>query len=270
MDNLRFYEMGRHVPQEAKKEILGGKLKGFTDVNPMFRIKKLTEMFGMCGVGWYTETTKQWTEQNGNEVKCFCNINLYVCTDGEWSRPIEGTGGSSFVSTTKNGLEVSDECYKMAYTDALSVACKSLGIAADVYWEKDRTKYTVDTEETKPKAAPKAAPKAQATKPVPATAPVANAQTTPVAAPTSQPVIKAEPAPADAPAQQIDPLPFENENLFNDYQNSVLMTMRTMGERGALTQTAMSNFCLDLQAKKYWNDTIKAEFTKIKQQYIKI
>ena len=264
-DNLRFYEMGRHVPQEAKKEILGGKLKGFTDVNPMFRIKKLTEMFGMCGVGWYTETTKQWTEQSGNEVKCFCNINLYVCTDGEWSRPIEGTGGSSFVSATKNGLEVSDECYKMAYTDALSVACKSLGIAADVYWEKDRTKYTVDTEDAEPKATPKAAPKAapktQSTKPIPATPapkPVAN----------PQPVVKAETAPTTAPAEKIDELPFENENLLNDYQNSVLMTMRTMGERGALTQTAMSNFCLDLQAKKYWNDTIKAEFTKIKQQYI--
>lgn len=29
----------------------------------------------------------------------------------------------------------------MALTDALSVACKALGIAADVYWDKDKTKY---------------------------------------------------------------------------------------------------------------------------------
>ena len=30
---------------------------------------------------------------------------------------------------------------KMALTDAISVACKSLGIGADVYWNKDNTKY---------------------------------------------------------------------------------------------------------------------------------
>jgi hypothetical protein len=35
----------------------------------------------------------------------------------------------------------------MALTDALSVACKALGFAADVYFEKDRTKY--DTQDKK-------------------------------------------------------------------------------------------------------------------------
>ena len=29
----------------------------------------------------------------------------------------------------------------MALTDAISVACKALGMGADVYWEKDTTKY---------------------------------------------------------------------------------------------------------------------------------
>ena len=54
--------------------------------------------------------------------------------NGEWTEAIEGTGGSSFVANEKNGLYTSDECFKMAYTDALSVACKSLGMGADVYW----------------------------------------------------------------------------------------------------------------------------------------
>jgi len=34
----------------------------------------------------------------------------------------------------------------MAYTDALSVACKALGIAADVYYEKDKSKYIIADE----------------------------------------------------------------------------------------------------------------------------
>ena len=47
-----------------------------------------------------------------------------------------------FVEIQKNGAHVSDECYKMATTDAISVACKQLGIGADIYWDKDKTKYS--------------------------------------------------------------------------------------------------------------------------------
>ena len=41
----------------------------------------------------------------------------------------------------KDEPTTSDECFKMAYTDAVSVACKSLGFGADIYWQNDRTKY---------------------------------------------------------------------------------------------------------------------------------
>lgn len=40
-----------------------------------------------------------------------------------------------------NGLYTSDECYKMALTDAISVAAKSIGMGADIYWDKGRSKY---------------------------------------------------------------------------------------------------------------------------------
>lgn len=38
----------------------------------------------------------------------------------------------------------------MALTDAISVACKTLGMGADVYWDKDSTKYS----QTSTQAAP--------------------------------------------------------------------------------------------------------------------
>lgn len=142
MGNLDLYERVRKVPDEAKKKIGGGRLSGMTDINPMWRIKKLTEEYGPCGIGWYTEVLKQWTETGANnEVVAYVNISLFVKDNGEWSKPIFGTGGSMFVAKEKSGLFTSDECYKMAYTDAISVACKSLGFGADVYFEKDATKY---------------------------------------------------------------------------------------------------------------------------------
>ena len=140
MDNLSLYNRFRDVPQEAKKTIKGGKLKGFTDINPMWRIKKLTEEFGECGFGWYYEEVERWKETCGQEEAVFVKINLYTKRNNEWSKPIMGVGGSKMVQLFK-GVEVvdfSDEAYKMALTDAISIACKALGMAADVYFANDR------------------------------------------------------------------------------------------------------------------------------------
>lgn len=143
MNNLELYDKFRKVPETAKKNISGGRLKGMTDINPMWRIKTLTEEFGVCGFGWYYEITDKWIETSmaKDEITANVKINLYVKRDNEWSKPIVGIGGSMLVANERNGLYVNDECYKMALTDAISVACKSLGIGADVYWNKDNTKY---------------------------------------------------------------------------------------------------------------------------------
>mgnify|MGYP006864370572 CR=1 FL=1 len=148
--NLSIYERVRSVPKEAKKEIEAGRLKGKNDINPMWRIKKLTEVFGPAGFGWYTEIVRTWTEASeSGEMAVFVDIHLFVKKDGEWSKPIYGNGGNRLVANEKkyeNGQQVyvpflDDDAYKKAYTDAISVAAKALGIGADVYFEKDVTKY---------------------------------------------------------------------------------------------------------------------------------
>lgn len=147
-DNLAVYKQVDVVPQEAIKSIGAGRLKGMSDINPMWRIKVMTQVFGPCGIGWKYSIDKQWTEQYGNEVKCFCNISVYVKVNGEWSDAIPGTGGSAMVAMERNGAYVNDEAYKMALTDALSVAMKSLGVGASVYFQKDAdygTKYALQS-----------------------------------------------------------------------------------------------------------------------------
>ena len=142
MDNLKLYDKVREVPETALKEIKGGRLSGMTDINPMWRIKVLTEQFGVAGFGWKTETVREWTDVGANgEITANVEIKLYVKMDGAWSDGIVGVGGSKLVAKETSGLYTDDECYKKAYTDALSVACKALGIGADVYYEKDTTKY---------------------------------------------------------------------------------------------------------------------------------
>lgn len=150
MDNMKLYELGRNVPDEAKKPIKGGRLNGMTDINPMWRIKSLTEMFGACGVGWWYEITDKQIvcDEITKQKAAFVDILLFYHDpeSGKDSHGIPGTGGSSFVAQENKGAYLSDECFKMALTDAISVAAKALGIGADVYFDKDRTKYTEQEE----------------------------------------------------------------------------------------------------------------------------
>ena len=145
-ENMSIYNAVRSVPNEAIKPINAGRLKGFSDINPMWRIKKLTEMFGPCGVGWWYEITdKRIVDDNITQQRAvFLDILLFYVDPetGVPSHGIPGTGGSSLVAQEKNGPYLSDECFKMALTDAISVASKALGLAADIYYAKDRSKYT--------------------------------------------------------------------------------------------------------------------------------
>lgn len=142
MNNLDIYNSVKAVPEKATKAIGAGRLKGMTDINPMWRIKVLTEKFGPVGKGWKYKITDKQIIDGADGVKCaFVDIDLFVKYDDTWSDAIPGSGGSAFVAKEKNGLYTSDECFKMALTDALSVACKAIGIGADVYWQEDKTKY---------------------------------------------------------------------------------------------------------------------------------
>lgn len=155
MKNLELYEKYKKVPASALKEFNNGKFSG-TDINTMWRIKSLTEEFGICGIGWYYDIIRLWSEPApDNAVMCFAEIKLYIKKDNEWSRGISATGGSQIVQyfSSKKYTAANDEGYKMALTDAFGVACKYLGLGADVYWDNDKSKYTQEYDKpTKPPA----------------------------------------------------------------------------------------------------------------------
>lgn len=148
--NMKLYSKYREVPKDAQKTIEGGNINGFTSINPMWRIQALTEEFGPCGCpvemtkennGWFPEIVKYHPEPSmaSDEVIASMEIKLYY-NDGTGWRWVPGIGSSRSVKTQKSGNKVNDECYKMAFTDAMSVACKLLGFGANIHWA-DGSKY---------------------------------------------------------------------------------------------------------------------------------
>lgn len=128
MDKMTIYNASRSVPSGAVKKIGAGAYgkAGLSDINPQWRIEKMTELFGACGFGWTWEPVECWTD-NGF---CYAHIIVqYMMENGEYSKPIHGYGG-----TVMGRMDDSD-LYKSTITDAVSNALRYLGIGADVWYK---------------------------------------------------------------------------------------------------------------------------------------
>lgn len=156
MGNLDIWNRVAKPEAQYLKKITGGRLSGKSDINPQWRYQTMTEQFGPCGVGWKFTVDRQWTEPGvENQVFAFVNVTLYVKVDGQWSDGIPGTGGHFLVEKETKGLHLNDEAWKMAQTDALGVAMKMLGVAAEIYlgnW--DGAKYVSHPTEPRSTSAP--------------------------------------------------------------------------------------------------------------------
>jgi hypothetical protein len=152
-DNMELWNKVKQPPLKALKKIKGGRIGGMTDISPQWRYQIMTEMYGPIGIGWTYRTVRLWCEEGAKgEICAFSEIAMTVKVEGEWSMEIPGNGGSMLVANEAKGPHTSDEAYKMATTDALSVAMKQLGVAADIYLGNfDGSKYIVPATPTKPK-----------------------------------------------------------------------------------------------------------------------
>ena len=139
----RFYLQAR-PPKEALNTIQFGKLKGKSDINPQWRIEALTDVFGLCGVGWYYEimAIDYQDVQATGERMVYVTVGIHVKQeDGTWSAPVIGIGGDFTIIKDKNGIHGNDEAFQMALTDAIGKAAKCVGIANDIYRGKYDSKY---------------------------------------------------------------------------------------------------------------------------------
>lgn len=148
-DNLEIWNFVKRPPQTVLKKIEFGYLKGKSDINPQWRLMAMTQAFGMVGHGWTYRIVRTWSETGADgQVMAFSEVAVKTKMNGEWGEEFYGTGGSTIVELSKGNLKSNDEGYKMATTDALSVAFKAVGIAADIYLGCfDGSKYTKDIEE---------------------------------------------------------------------------------------------------------------------------
>ena len=146
MNNLKIWNEVKRPPNNVLKKIDYGYLKGKSDINPQWRLMAMTQAFGMVGHGWTYRIVRTWSEKcETGAVMCFSEVAVKTKLDGQWGEEFFGIGGSEIVEKNKNGISPNDEGYKKATTDALGVAFKAVGVAADIYFGNyDGSKYLYD------------------------------------------------------------------------------------------------------------------------------
>lgn len=150
MDKMRIYNAGRAVPDGAVKKITGGAYgkAGLSDINPQWRIEKMTEIFGPCGIGW-TWAPEEIRMEDG---LCLAHVAVRFREDGgEWSEKVHGYGG-----TVMGRMNDDSDVLKSTFTDAVSNALRYIGIGADVWFKPGRgsDKNQFDTKYSAPPPQP--------------------------------------------------------------------------------------------------------------------
>ena len=81
-EKMEIWNALKTPPPSALKKIGGGRLKGMTDINPMWRYQIMTEQFGMCGVGWKYDIVRTWSELGADgQIFGFAEVKLYIIND---------------------------------------------------------------------------------------------------------------------------------------------------------------------------------------------
>lgn len=143
MSNLEIWDaLGKTDPAHTKRFKRAGGFEG-TAVKPIWTERRLTEYFGPCGVGWGFDRPEFQTVPVGDEVLVYCTVRAW---HGKPENTLYGVGGDKVASKNKYGLQIDDEAFKKAATDAIGNAFKHIGCGADVHMGQfDDSKYVADT-----------------------------------------------------------------------------------------------------------------------------
>ncbi len=130
--------LGKTDPAHTKQFKRSGGFSG-TALKPIWVERQLTEVFGPCGEGWGTDEPRFEMVTVGDEVLVYCTVR---CWHTDPSKSLWGVGGDKVASKNKFGLQVDDEAFKKAHTDALMNAFKHIGVGADIHMGQfDDSKY---------------------------------------------------------------------------------------------------------------------------------
>ena len=155
-ENMKFWESVKKTDPKRVKAITGKQYKG-NSPQPYYLVERMTEAFGMCGIGWGLNIINERMERmTDTDILHVAVIELwYVYGDIKGSITQIGQTKACY-KKNDGGLMVDEDAPKKSVTDAMTKCMSYLGFAGDIFsgmW--DDSKYVQSLEnEFKPKQSP--------------------------------------------------------------------------------------------------------------------
>lgn len=139
--NTALWDSVETTPPSKTKAITGKPYKG-TSPQPYYLIRRATEVFGPCGIGWGFTIIDERLEDGSPNVRIhIARVRVWYEWNGKRGE-VEHVGQTVFCGSNKNGPFTDEDAPKKSVTDALVKALSLIGFAGDIFSGRyDDSKY---------------------------------------------------------------------------------------------------------------------------------
>lgn len=160
-NNLELWQSVEKTDPKAVKKITGKPYDG-SSPSPHWLVKRATEVFGPCGIGWGFTVVDERIEIGSEpcDRQSIARVRVWYTWKGQRGE-VEHVGGTPFSGRRKTGdkLFSDEDAPKKSVTDALTKALSMIGFAGDIFsgrWDDSkyqneiRAEYAAPAERTAP------------------------------------------------------------------------------------------------------------------------
>lgn len=140
--NMEFWEKVKKTDPGRVKPITGKQYKG-NSPQPYYLVERMTEEFGMCGIGWGIDIVNERMERlSEHEVLHVAVIKLWYKHEGERGEITQIGQTKAAYMKKDGGVMVDEDAPKKSVTDAMTKCMSYLGFAGDIFsGQWDDSKY---------------------------------------------------------------------------------------------------------------------------------
>ena len=134
IDNMRIWSRVEKTSRDYTNPFKKAGGFGGTSIDPMYQIKRATEVFGPIGDGWGVDVVEEnIVDMPEGQKLHYVKIELWYYNEDAKRCHYHSFGQTMMVTQSRNGLRIIEEAPKMSLTDALTKALSWLGFSADVW-----------------------------------------------------------------------------------------------------------------------------------------
>lgn len=155
-ENMEFWNKVKKTDPARVKPITGKQYKG-NSPQPYYLVERMTEAFGMCGLGWGLNIINERMERlSDTDVLHVAVVELWYEVDGKRGFITQIGQTKAAYKTREGSLMIDEDAPKKSVTDAMTKCMSYLGFAGDIFsGQWDDSKYVESLkEESKPKGKP--------------------------------------------------------------------------------------------------------------------